>query len=118
MHKIGNVLDKLPKGLQAKAKRALREIMYAETREDADELIDRFATVYGAKHPKAAACLVDDREALLTHFDFPAEHWLHRESGAFGGFTDTSPFWARHRIPCPHQLHHLLPKLLGTPDAS
>lgn len=24
------------------------------------------------KHP-----LVDDREALLTHFDFPAEHWLH-----------------------------------------
>lgn len=76
-HKIANVLDKLPKGLQAKAKRALREIMYAETREVADELIDRFATVYGAKYPKAAACLVDDREALLTHFDFPAEHWLH-----------------------------------------
>lgn len=76
-HKIGNVLDKLPKGLQAKAKRALREIMYAETREVADELIDRFATVYGPKHPKAAACLVEDRDALLTHFDFPAEHWLH-----------------------------------------
>jgi len=76
-HKIANVLDKLPKGLQAKAKRALREIMYAETREDADELIDRFATVYGAKHPKAVACLVDDREALLTFFDFPAEHWVH-----------------------------------------
>lgn len=76
-HKIGNVLDKLPKGLQAKAKRALREIMYAETRTDADELIDRFATVYGPKHPKAAACLVEDREALLTHFDFPAAHWLH-----------------------------------------
>jgi putative transposase len=76
-HKIANVLDKLPKGLQAKAKRALREIMYAETRENAEELIDRFATVYGPKHPKAAACLVEDREALLTHFDFPAEHWLH-----------------------------------------
>jgi transposase-like protein len=76
-HKIANVLDKLPKGLQPKAKRALREIMYAETRAEADELIDRFATVYGPKHPKAAACLVDDREALLTHFDFPAEHWLH-----------------------------------------
>lgn len=76
-HKIANVLDKLPKGLQAKAKRALREIMYAETRADADELIDRFATVYGPKHPKAAACLLEDREVLLTHFDFPAEHWLH-----------------------------------------
>ena len=76
-HKIANVLDKLPKGLQAKAKRALREIMYAESRDGADELIDRFATVYGPKHPKAVACLVEDREALLTHFDFPAEHWLH-----------------------------------------
>lgn len=76
-HKLANVLDKLPKGLQPKAKRALREIMYAETRAEADELIDRFASVYGPKYPKAAACLVDDREALLTHFDFPAEHWVH-----------------------------------------
>ena len=76
-HKLANVLDKLPQGLQAKAKRALREIMYAETRAVADELIDRFATVYGPKYPKAVACLVGDREVLLTHFDFPAEHWLH-----------------------------------------
>lgn len=75
-HKLANVLDKLPQGLQAKAKPALREIMYAETRAVADELIDRFETAYGPKHPQAAACLVDDREALLTHFDFPAEHWL------------------------------------------
>jgi transposase-like protein len=76
-HKIANVLDKLPTGLHAKAKRALREIMYAETRAVADELIDRFATTHGPKYPKAVACLVDDREALLTFFDFPAEHWLH-----------------------------------------
>jgi transposase-like protein len=76
-HKMANILDKLPPRLQAKAKRALREIMYAETRTDADELIDRFARVYGPKHPKAVACLVDDREALLTFFDFPAAHWQH-----------------------------------------
>lgn len=76
-HKMAHVLDKLPKGLQAKAKRALREIMYAETREVADELLDRFGAVYGPKHPKEAACLGDDREALLTFFDFPPEHGLH-----------------------------------------
>jgi transposase-like protein len=76
-HKMANILDKLPPRLQAKAKRALREIMYAETRTDADELIDRFASVYGPKHPKAVACLVDDREVLLTFFDFPAAHWQH-----------------------------------------
>ena len=76
-HKIANVLDKLPKGLQPKAKRALREIMYAETRAVAEELLDRFATVYEPKHPKAAACLLEDRDVLLTHFACPAEHWLH-----------------------------------------
>ena len=63
-HKMANVLDKLPQGLQAKGKRALREIMYAETRAVAEELIDRFATVYEPKYPKAVACLVDERDAL------------------------------------------------------
>src|SRR5438128_926492 len=76
-HKLANVVDQLPQGLQPKAKRALREMMYAATRAEADELIDRFAAVYEPKYPKAAECLVSDREALLTHFDFPAEHWLH-----------------------------------------
>src|SRR5213593_3935481 len=77
VHKLANVLDQLPQGLQPKAKRALREMMYAATRAEADELIDRFAAVYEPKYPKAAECLVSDREALLTHFDFPAEHCLH-----------------------------------------
>jgi len=77
VHKLANVLDQLPQGLQPKAKRALREMMYAATRAEADELIDRFAAVYAPKYPKAAECLVSDRETLLTHFDFPAEHWLH-----------------------------------------
>jgi transposase-like protein len=76
-HKIANVLDKLPQGLQATAKRALREIMYAETRAMADELIDCFVATSEPKYPKAAACLVEDREALLAFFDLPAEHWLH-----------------------------------------
>jgi transposase-like protein len=33
--------------------------------------------VYGAKYPKAAQCLEKDRNALLTFYDFPAEHWRH-----------------------------------------
>lgn len=77
VHRIANVLDKLPKRLQAKAKRALHEIMNAETRELADEAIDRFVADYEPKYPKAAASLVRDREKLLTFFDFPAEHWIH-----------------------------------------
>lgn len=76
-HKMGNVLDKLPTRLQPKAKRALREIMYADTRAQAEEGMDAFVAAYQAKYPKAAACLDTDRERLLTHFAFPAEHWQH-----------------------------------------
>ena len=76
-HKLGNVLDKLPKRLQPKAKRALHEIMDADTREQADEQLAAFVATYEAKYPKAAACLADDRERLFTFFAFPAEHWTH-----------------------------------------
>ena len=76
-HKLGNVLDKLPKRLQPKAKRALHEIMDADTREQADEQLAAFVATYEAKYPKAAACLADDRERLCTFFAFPAEHWTH-----------------------------------------
>ena len=76
-HKLGNVLDKLPKRLQPKAKRALHDILAAETREQAEEHLDTFVAEYEAKYPKAAACLATDREALLTFFAFPADHWIH-----------------------------------------
>ncbi|MHC4510913.1 MAG: IS256 family transposase [Planctomycetota bacterium] len=76
-HKMGNVLDKLPKRLQGKATQLLRDIYRSETKEAAAERIDVFAETFGTKHEKAVQCLVKDREALLTYYDFPAEHWKH-----------------------------------------
>lgn len=76
-HKLGNVLNSLPKRLQGKAKDALHQAMYAETKEHAEEAFDRFVNDYEAKYPKATKCLNKDRESLLTFFDFPAEHWKH-----------------------------------------
>ena len=73
-HKLENVLDKLPKRLQPKARRALHDILAAETREQAEEDVDTFVAEYEANCPKAAAGLATDREALLTFFAFPAEH--------------------------------------------
>ena len=29
------------------------------------------------KWPKAAVKIVDDKEALLAYYDYPAEHWRH-----------------------------------------
>ena len=76
-HKLGNILDKLPKRLQPRLKAALHEVMYAETREQAREAITRFATEYDPKYPKAVTTLEKDADVLLTFFDFPAEHWKH-----------------------------------------
>lgn len=76
-HKMVNVLDKLPKRLQPKAKRLLREIMRAETRELAENSIATFVAEFSPKQPRAVDCLVKDQEALLTLYDFPAEHWVH-----------------------------------------
>jgi putative transposase len=77
VHKTANVLDKLPKGSQPKAKGMLHEIYLAESREAATKAFDLFVSTYEAKHPKATECLSKDRDALLTFYDFPAEHWLH-----------------------------------------
>ena len=71
------MLDKLPKRLQPKAKAALHEVLYADTREDAEEALASSVTKYEAKHPKAVESLRRDEEHLLTFFDFPAEHWKH-----------------------------------------
>ena len=76
-HKLGNILDKLPKRLQPRVKAALHEVMYAETREQARDAVKRFATEYGPKYPKAVTTLEKDADALLMFFDFPAEHWKH-----------------------------------------
>ena len=77
VHKIANVLDKLPKRLQARAKEMLHEIMAAPDRQEAQEGLGRFRAEFEAKYPKAAACLTKDAEVLLTFYDFPAEHWCH-----------------------------------------
>lgn len=77
VHRLANVLDKLPKRLQTKAKRALHEIMNAETRDQAEALTGDFAREYEAKYPKAVASLERDRDLLFTFYDFPAEHWRH-----------------------------------------
>lgn len=77
VHKTANVLNKLPKGAQAKAKSALHQIWMAATREDAYKAFDGFLATYRDKYPKAASCLEKDRETLLAFYDFPAAHWQH-----------------------------------------
>jgi transposase-like protein len=77
VHKTANVLAKLPKSQQPKAKRACQEIWMAETKAAAEVAFDAFIESYAVKYEKAADCLAKDRDALLAFYDFPAEHWKH-----------------------------------------
>lgn len=75
MHKTMNILNYLPKSVQAKAKQALHAIWQAETRADAQKAFDLFVKTYEPKYPKATVCLQKDRDELMAFYDFPAQHW-------------------------------------------
>jgi len=77
VHKTANILNKLPKSLQSKAKQKIHEIWHSDGKSEATRLLNDFIQAYEAKYPRAAKCLEKDRDALLTFYDFPAEHWRH-----------------------------------------
>jgi putative transposase len=77
VHKVVNVMDKLPKSVQPAAKQDLREVWMAPDRATAEAAMATFAEKYRAKYEKAVTCLTKDRDALLAFYDFPAEHWDH-----------------------------------------
>lgn len=77
VHKTANILDKMPKSIQAKAKSAIHEMYMAATKETALSAYDHFVDVFSDKYPKAVECLAKDKEDLFTFYDFPAIHWIH-----------------------------------------
>ncbi len=81
VHKIDNVLNKFPKSMQSTVKADLREIWQAETRAAAEAAMNTFSQKYGTKYEKAVTCLTKDKEALLSFYDFPGDHWDHQRTG-------------------------------------
>ena len=77
VHKIANVLDKLPSRLQSGAKKLLHEMMNAATEADAIKARDIFDQRYNDKFPKAVESLVKNWRELTTFFHYPAQHWAH-----------------------------------------
>jgi len=77
VHKTANILDKMPKGIQPKAKSAIHEMYMAATKDGALSAYDHFVNVFSDKYPKAVDCLAKDKEDLFTFYGFPAIHWIH-----------------------------------------
>ena len=75
---ILNLLDKLPKKLQAEARRLLTTIPYAKTREEAERrkrAVQAWCTKRG--HAEVGRALGRDWERMVTFYQFPCEHWKH-----------------------------------------
>jgi putative transposase len=77
VHKTANILDKMPKSVQGKAKQLIHEMYLAPTRKAALAAYDQFISSYQVKFPKACECLQKDKAVLFTFYDFPAQHWSH-----------------------------------------
>lgn len=77
VHKSANVLDKMPKSVQGKAKAMLHEMWQAPTKEKALSAYQHFLNSWQEKYPKAVECLREDKEELFAFYDFPAAHWVH-----------------------------------------
>jgi putative transposase len=77
VHKSSSVLDSLPKSMHGRAKGAIKEITCAENKTETIKAIEEFASEFGVKWPKAVSKIVEDKEALLTFYEFPGEHWRH-----------------------------------------
>ena len=80
VHKTANILNKLPKSIQSKAKSMIHEIYHAENKKTALTAVKKFISRFSAKYPKATECLVKDEKEMLEFYNFPAEHWIHLRS--------------------------------------
>ncbi len=77
-HKIMNVIDKLPKHMEEKAKRRLRELYRADTRKQCQDWCRTYAQeLRVANYNDAADTLLRELEQLTTFYDFPKIHWVH-----------------------------------------
>ena len=77
VHKTANILDKMPKSVQPRAKERIHEMYRAETKKDALNAYKEFLNLYKAKYPAACHCLEKDKDVLFQFYDFPAQHWQH-----------------------------------------
>jgi putative transposase len=75
VHKMNNVLNRVPQLVQPKMKQSLYDIWQADTKQNAERAFNQFALLYEVKYPKAVECLYKDQNELLAFYDFPAQHW-------------------------------------------
>jgi putative transposase len=74
MHKMQNVLGKLPEAARAQVKEWLQAVRDAPTPEQGRKLAAQVMGLYEREYPAAMKCLTDDLEASLAHLRVPPAH--------------------------------------------
>lgn len=75
VHRMRNVLDKVPDKAHDEILAALRLMYYAGSEKEARMLVREFALRYRSLYPKAVECLLETTNQLLSYFHFPRQHW-------------------------------------------
>ena len=74
IHRIRNVLARVPKKRQNEVRKALRRIFYAACLDDARDEARQFLSHYQREFPSAAETLARHLEECLTFYRFPEHH--------------------------------------------
>jgi len=77
VHRIRNVLARVPKKRQNEVRKALHRIFYAACLDDARDEARQFLSLYQREFPTAAETLAKHLEECLTFYRFPERHWKH-----------------------------------------
>ena len=75
VHRMRNILDKVPDKAYDEVLEHLRKIYHAKSEKESRSLMREFAARYRRDYPKAVDCLMDSCEQLLAYFSFPRCHW-------------------------------------------
>jgi len=77
VHKMRNILAKLPKGAVGAIKPLLQQVFYAENQALAHRRARSLIRRFEGRFPSAMECLSKDLEECLTYLQFPREHHRH-----------------------------------------
>ena len=77
VHRIRNVLARVPKKKQDEVRKAVHRIFYAACLDDARDEARQFLSRYSRAFPTACETLARHLEECLTFYRFPERHWKH-----------------------------------------
>jgi putative transposase len=77
VHRIRNVLARVPKKRQDEVRIAVHNIFYAACLDDARDEARQFLSRYSREFPTACETLARYLEECLTFYRFPERHWKH-----------------------------------------